>query len=439
MSSRRVVLAGAVIWLVALCLGGCVQMTVAWTDLDPRGPEAAPALLGEFEGDAPVTDAAEWESRRRPALARALQSSVYGTMPDASRTTILDRRVINENAFGGRGRLEEYRIGASATFGERSVDVRPAFDGAAGFIMNLVTPKNVTGPAPVIIMETFCQRWDTLPDAAVARPNAARGQRNEGFMFNVMTYVFGRYICTPPVEAILDAGYAIATIHPADIVPDAREAGVAELRRLSAGWADDETRWGAVAAWAWVFSRVVDALDEDPRFAASAKIAWGHSRYGKAALLAAASDARIDGAIAHQSGTGGASLNVRKKGESVEAITREYPHWFAPAYASFAGREEEMGVDQHALLGLIAPRPVLLGNARRDVWSDPNGAFRAAVGATPAYALYGSDGLRQQDLRAFNPEADLSFWIRPGTHGVVEEDWPAFIAFLNAHFGNGRS
>lgn len=439
MKSKRSVLASGLVGLVFLTLGGCVQMTVAWTDLHPRGPAATPDLLGEFEGDGPVADRAAWEARRAPALARALQSKVYGTMPDASRTTVLDRRVINDNAFGGRGRLEEYRIAASVGFGGETVEIRPAFDGAAGLIMNVVTPKNIAGPAPVIIMETFCQRWDTLPDDAVSRPDAARGQRNEGLMFDMMTYVFGRYICTPPVEAILDAGYAIATIHPADIVPDESEAGLAELRRLSAGWPDDNTRWGAIAAWAWAFSRVVDALDEDPRFADSPKIAWGHSRYGKAALLAAAFDARIDGAIAHQSGTGGASLNRRKKGESVKAITRDYPHWFAPAYASFAGREEEMGVDQHALLALIAPRPVLLGNARRDVWSDPNGAFRAAVGATPAYGLYGSEGLRQRDLRAFDPDADLSFWIRPGTHGVVQEDWPAFLSFIKSHFDEGRS
>jgi len=85
-------------------------------------------------------------------------------------------------------------------------------------------------------------------------------------------------------------------------------------------------------------------------------------------------------------------------------------------------------------LALIAPRPVLLGNARRDVWSDPNGAFRAAIGADSVYELYGDEGLEQTRLDQWMPEASLAFWIRPGTHGVVKEDWPAFLEFLDAHF-----
>ena len=95
-----------------------------------------------------------------------------------------------------------------------------------------------------------------------------------------------------------------------------------------------------------------------------------------------------------------------------------------------------MCVDQHMLLALIAPRPALLGNARRDVWSDPNGAFRAAQGADPVYELLGSGGLSQQRLDQWRPEADIAFWLRPGTHGVVKEDWPAFLDFLDAHAGN---
>ena len=139
-------------------------------------------------------------------------------------------------------------------------------------------------------------------------------------------------------------------------------------------------------------------------------------------------------------GTGGASLNADKKGESIKGITKNYPHWFARNYA----QDNLDGFDQHMLLALIAPRPILLGNARRDVWSDPNGAFRAALGADPVYALYGARGLDQKRLKPYDPAAEIAFWIRPGTHGVVKEDWPAFLQFLQAHFapdddhGGGR-
>ena len=253
-------------------------------------------------------------------------------------------------------------------------------------------------------------------------------------MAMAVTYVFGRYIATPPLAEIFDRGYALATFYPSEFVPDQAGAGLSALRRFSDGHSDDETRWGAVAAWGWGFSRALDVLAQEPTVDMARVIAYGHSRYGKAALFAAAFDERIAGVIAHQSGTGGAALSRDKAGESVGEITDAYPHWFARQYAAYAGQEEKLPVDQHQLLALIAPRPMLLGNARRDVWSDPEGTFVAAQGAHPVYDLLGTSGLQQTDLKAFIPDATLSFHIRPGTHGVTEDDWPAFFDFLEAHF-----
>ncbi len=423
------------ILVAALAAPGCVQLTLAWADLRAAGPEASPPVLGALEDDAPVASLADWRARRAPKLRRVFEDHVYGAMPDGADARLVGRRVIDDNAFGGAGSFEEFTFTAAAEFGGVSVPARGAGEQGA-LVMAVAYPRDAAGPAPVILMETFCPRWATLPHPDATKPAGARGEMG-GFFGAVATYVFGRHICTPPVEDILEAGYAIATIYPGEIVPDAAVAGNEALARLSEGYEDDGTRWGAVAAWGWAYSRMVDVLEGDPRFDRDAMIVWGHSRYAKAALVAAAFDPRIDGVIAHQSGTGGASLNRRKKGESVKAITETYPHWFAEPYAAYAGREEEMPVDQHQLLALVAPRPVLLGNARRDVWSDPNGAFRAAIGADPVYELHGARGLDQERLDRFNPGAELALWMRPGTHGVVKEDWPAFLAFLDAHFGSG--
>ena len=288
---------------------------------------------------------------------------------------------------------------------------------------------------PVILMESFCPNNNTVinPLISKALDNDFTCAGN-GIMNKTMLYVFGRYIATPPMEMILENGYGFATIFPSDYAPDRKVDGMQALTNLSQGHTDEQSRWGSIAAWAWGYSRMVDILEQDPRFRKDAWVTYGHSRYGKAALVAAAFDDRIGGVIAHQSGTGGASLNKRKKGESVGEITTSYPHWFSKSYADMAGSEDEMDVDQHALLALIAPRPIFLGNARRDVWSDPNGAFRAAQSASSVYNLYNKQGLMQSDLKSFVPSADISFYIRPGTHGVVEEDWPAFLEFLNAHF-----
>lgn len=424
----------AFVLVLALSASGCAKLTLAWADLEARGEPARPAVLGVSANPGPVDSVEKWEKERAPELRAGLQREVYGSMPDAAASRVIEHRVLNEAAFGGKGRLEEYHIAAEATFGGVSVAVRNTRTGAEGFIMDVVSPAGAAGPVPVILMQTFCPRWDTLPDPALSPPAESGSCNNGGVTSSLANYVFGRYIATPPVEEILDRGYAIAAIYPSEAVPDNSGRGLAELRRLSAGHSDDETRWGAIAAWGWLYSRMVDVLEADPRFDNEAMIVWGHSRYAKATLVAAAFDERIDGVIAHQSGTGGASLSRRKKGESVAAITGQYPHWFSTSYARFAGREDEMSVDQHFLLALIAPRPMLLGNARRDVWSDPNGALRAAIGAEPAYRLYGARGLAHERMIPYRPDADIAFWIRPGTHGVVKEDWPAFLDFLDAHF-----
>ncbi|NOX83110.1 MAG: alpha/beta hydrolase [Alphaproteobacteria bacterium] len=412
-----------IVVIVALGVGSCAKLTLAWADLKPDGPAARPEALGAFGSQAPVASLEDWTVLRRPALKEALQANIYGYFPDSYKLTVLDRKLLDENAFGG-GRLEEYKLRAQLQFGETSSETET-------FYMDVVTPAGSPN-APVILIQTFCPRWDTLPHPAVYRPEGAGGCGG-GPATGVMTYVFGRYIATPPTQMILARGYAVATIYPSEFAPDDKDEGLAALKQMSAGLAPDKQRWGAIAAWAWGYSLMIDALEQDAEGPRD-YISWGHSRYGKSALLAAAFDDRISAVISHQSGTGGASLNRQKKGESVKAIIDAFPHWFAKAYEKYAGEEETMPIDQHQLLALIAPRPVLLGNARRDVWSDPNGAFRAAVGADPVYKLYGAQGLDQNRLDIWEPAADLAYWIRPGTHGVVKEDWPAFLEFLDAHF-----
>jgi hypothetical protein len=405
----------------ALAAGGCAKLTLAWADLEAKGPPARPPI---FDGDAPSLD--QWERVEKPALQKAFEEDVYGYLPDASSTEIVSRRVIDEAAFGGLAILEEYEIKASATFGAATKTTKP-------FYVDVLLPAAAGGPVPLIMMESFCPRTSAIPHPGVTALDDGDFCSGGGLMSGLMTYVFGRYIATPPIEAILARGYAIAAIYPSEAVPDSRREGAAALADLAKGHEDARTRWGAVAAWAWIYSRVVDALLTDDRIDDDSLVAWGHSRYAKAALVAAAYDQRIDAVIAHQSGTGGASLNKEKAGETLRSITSQYPHWFAKAYEEYAGREEAMPVDQHELLALIAPRPVLLGNARRDVWSDPSGAFRAARGADPVYELYGARGLDQDRMTPFRPGAEIAFWIRPGTHGVVKEDWPAFLEFLDAH------
>ena len=412
-----------------LAAPGCVQLTLAWADLSPDGVVATPAALGPFDSQPAVTDIASWEEMRVPRLRRAFETHIYGVMPDSHRLEVIASKLVDDGAFNGAGRLSELELRAYATFENEEHASEP-------FYMNVVTPRG-SPDAPIILMETFCPRWDTIPHPGVYRPEKANAC-SDGAASGIMKYIFGRYIATPPIEMILARGYGVAAIFPSEFIPDNGADGLESLAAMASPMENRNDRWGAIAAWGWGFSLMVDALIADETLNPSAYITFGHSRYGKSALLAAAFDPRISGVIAHQSGTGGASLNRRKSGESIKSITANYPHWFASHYADYGDDASTLPVDQHQLLALIAPRPILLGNARRDVWSDPNGAFRAAVGADPVYELYGAEGLDQDRLDQWKPDADIAFWIRPGTHGVVKEDWPAFLEFLSAHFPIGQ-
>lgn len=388
------------------CAGTRALMQTAPTA--PKQSPASPALAFD--------NLNAWEDGGRDAALTALKNEVYGQMPTSAAADISKSRPVSENAFSGLGKVEEFSLTMMA--GDFT---------ATGQIV-LVTPNDIAGPVPVIVMQNFCPSSAVIPIEGITPPPPGSFDcSGNGIMASTFGYFFGQYIVTPPAEDILRRGYAIAAMHPPQWVPDRTETGIEALNRMN-----PQSRPGAILAWAELNRLAAEAISQDPRI--SKIIAYGHSRYGKSALLAAAISSDIDGVIAHQSGTGGASLNRDKPGETVAAITEGYPHWFNKNYAGFAGRETSMTSDQHFLLAAIAPSPILLGNAKRDVWSDPEGAFRAAQGADPVYRLYGKDGLTASKLTQFKPEDDIAFWMRPGTHGVTTQDWPAFLDFLDAHF-----
>src|SRR5262249_38369344 len=109
-------------------------------------------------------------------------------------------------------------------------------------------------------------------------------------------------------------------------------------------------------------------------------------------------------------------LTAHRAGESVRAAMRFYGYWFTPRFRRYA--ESDPPVDQHQLLALIAPRPLLLGRARRDAWADPAGGRAAALGAEPAFSLLGASGAQQ--------------YPRRGRHGIYRSDWRATLDFLDA-------
>jgi hypothetical protein len=381
---------------------------------------ALPPALSSFEDDPPVRDREDWLARRAPLLRAAFQTYIYGEPPAATEPQVVERRLIDDEAFGGLGRIEELSLRVGS--GERS----------ATFTLVLALPHSATSASAVIVAPNFCGNPAAFGGAypALKAPTWIAPRCRSIASRSFTRAIAGAHIVRPPFAALLRDGYAVATFSPGEIAPDDPALAGEALQRLPDASAD---RLGAVGAWAWSISRVVDQIERDPRLDGSRIAVFGHSRFGKAALWAAATDPRIALVIANQSGRLGAAPTASSTGETLGQLHTRFPHWFprAPMNA-----EAQADLDQHLLLALIAPRPILLGSARLDRWSDPAGTFGAAQAATPVYRLFGAVGLDQPDITAPNLEADIAMYVRPGGHGVRPYDWRMARQFLHAHLGD---
>jgi len=234
-----------------------------------------------------------------------------------------------------------------------------------------------------------------------------------------------------PVEKLLRRGFGTATACYCDVFPD-RPDGRAESALVSLGRPRDgelpADEPGAIATWAWQLSRLLDWLVTRPEVDSTKVIVVGHSRNGKAALWAGACDERFAMVVSNESGCGGAALERRNYGETVETITRRFPHWFCPAFRTFADREADLPVDAHVTLAMAAPRPLYVASAIEDRWADPRGEFLAAVAAEPAWRLFGLEGLGTSQWPPVNTPVGrtIGYHVRSGEHDLLEQDWISF-------------
>ncbi len=346
-----------------------------------------------------------------------LQNIVYGNIP-----TFQDAQITQTNDLGqvldGTATLEQWKVKAGF--------------GGANRIFHVAILRPTDDPqAPLILSQNFCPNHAVIPLEGLSTPSGPYIDCSSGgFVNGIFGYFFGRYITTPPLKNIMQRGFGFAAIYPSEFVPDNTQNGLKVIAELFPDTPVND-RPGALAIWSAQSIWLADTLKST--FGIEKIATFGHSRFGKTALISAAFSNNIDAALAHQSGTGGASVMRDNVGESIDDILKNYQQWFSPRLKAYAHDPSTLPVDAQHLLALIAPRPILLGNARRDVWSDPNGAFLAAQQVDTLWEMAGGTGLDQDRLKDFNPKADIAFWQRPGTHGVVKEDWPAFLEFLDFH------
>lgn len=349
------------------------------------------------EAGSRVSSPAAWEPHRTEIL-ELFRENVYGRRP--GRPDGLAFEVLEEDpaAMDGKATL-------------RRVAIRSRHEGREhSFELILLLPNDLLGRSPVFLLLNNRPRTNT---------DATRLQRS-GFW---------------PAEEVIARGFAIAAIQNNELAPDDSATfreGVIRLFEGPGGGEREADAWAALAAWGWGASRVMDYFETDPDVDANRVAVLGHSRGGKAALWAGAEDDRFALVISNESGAGGAALSRRRYGETVARITSAFPHWFAPRFTDFGGREDELPIDQHMLIALMAPRAVYIASADEDLWADPRGEFLSLAHASPVFALWGNPRVEEDQMPPLQTPAHfgrLGYHVRRGTHNLTPYDWMRFLDF----------
>jgi len=242
-----------------------------------------------------------------------------------------------------------------------------------------------------------------------------------------------------PIAEITERGYAVASAYYGDIDPDFDDGfknGVHSLFPNHVASPDHRDRWGSISAWAWGLSRLMDVLVQQPNVDAEHVAVLGHSRLGKTSLWAGATDPRFGIVIVNNSGCGGAALERRNFGETVARINTSFPHWFCPKFKDYNQNESAMPFDQHTIVACIAPRPVYIASATKDLWADPKGEYLSGWFASPVYKLLGYNGLPSETPPApdTNVGDRVGYHNRTGPHDILSFDWHQYMNFADRHW-----
>ncbi|MHC4176475.1 MAG: alpha/beta hydrolase family protein [Planctomycetota bacterium] len=357
-----------------------------------------------------VTTKQQWYQERRPELKELFQHYMYGYFPPPPKPLEAAVRRVDRQFFGGKATKK----GVSIKLGPKD---------APSIRLLLVIPNKRKAPAPVFLGLNFRGNHTLVRDESVdsRATDSGRGTRVDVWS----------------IEYVIDRGYAVATFHNGDVDPDRHDFtdGVHPHYFKPGQTKPGPHDWGTIAAWAWGLHRAVDYLVTDREIDKGRIAVVGHSRNGKTALLAAAFDERIALAIPHQAGCGGTAPSRGKVGESVKQINDRFPHWFNDEFTKFNEQVDRLPFDQHALIALVAPRPVLLTNAVQDTWANPAGQFEMLQAAEVVYRLLDAGGLEADKMPETGKLIDskLGYYIRPGRHSMGREDWQVFLDFADKH------
>ncbi len=367
----------------------------------------------------------QWYKYRRPELKLLFQHYMYGYRPENIQITVTITQS-GTKVLDGKAILKEVEISFKQL---KSPD-------APKIHLALFIPNQGDGPFPVFLGLNKCGNQTVIPDESVTvskawqhsncgdSENHGRGQKTD-------------FWC---VEDLVERGYAFATFHESNVDPDKHDFTDGIHPHFPNLPGPDESRWGTISAWAWGLQRCVDYLVKDTDIDNGRICLIGHSRRGKTALLAGAFDERVSLVVPHQSGTGGCALSRNNNQETVERINRVFPHWFNDTFTKFNDNEEQLPIDQHLLMALVAPRALLDTAGLQDTWANYESALRAIKAADSVWEFLGvpgmvGDGIIQEDetITAEN-SGDLQQYRRDSRHTLNIGYWNKILDFADVYF-----
>lgn len=352
-----------------------------------------------------VTSTRQWWHQRRPEIVEDFDREIYGRVP--ARTPEVKWKVLSvTDSVNGTFPVKIKRLLGrvdNASYPAISVELQ----------MIVVTPAQATRSVPLILELAYA-----LTPVLGSSANDSTWQ-----------------------QQLLAEGWGYAQLLPTSFQAD-NGAGLTQgiVGLMNQGKPRQPDDWGTLRAWAWGASRALDYFEKDQDIDAKKVGIEGHSRFGKAALVAMAYDPRFAIAFISSSGEGGAKLHRRNYGEVVENVAASnLYHWMAGNFLKYAGPLgwDDLPVDSHELIALCAPRPVFIGSGDEgDQWVDARGMFMAASAAGKVYELLGKKGLETTDFPPHETtliEGDLGFRQHAGGH-TAAPNWPTFIRFAKKYF-----
>ena len=380
-----------------------------------------PYILPPLAGKEPLT-AKSWQERRRPEILQLLKDECYGELlpaPDRTEVTLLNEK---HGALGGTAIRREVKITFVMTDGrEHSV------------IMLVYLPAKRSGKVPAFLGLNFKGNHHTTGETDVL-PTGGEFVES-GHALQQHRWCF---------DKVIARGYASATICYHDLHPDKINntgKSVFALFFPRERYPQIMEKYSVIGAWAWGLSRAYEVLSAMPEIAGDRVIVHGHSRLGKTALWAGASDQRFAMVISNNSGCGGAALHKRKFGENLSQhfeahVQRGVPVWFVRKLHDYIGKEETLPFDAHYLLALIAPRQLCVASATEDLSADPRGEFLACAAAAEVYSCFGYPPFAAGKMPGAGEHVPgiIHYHLRKGIHDQTPHDWERYLDAADRYF-----